>query len=530
MQIKTYFIPSHLPYCRLLALALLIFTNPLRILAQNLTTSEIDSLANKDLNLFRVPGLAIGVIKDGKLIYSKGFGISSLLTQKATDQETLFGIASNTKAFTAAALGLLVDENKIHWDDKVSKYIPEFRLYDQLATREMTIRDLLCHRSGLATGVGDLMHDPDSTDFTVKEIIYNLRYLKPRYSFRSKFAYDNNLYLVAGEVISRVSKMRWEDFIEQRIFKPLDMKNSAASYCGCSKNPNIIDPHRLMNDSLKVITRYTSTKDDAAGGIYSNVVDLSKWLEMLMNNGKYGETLNNQLLSEQTVKELLSPQMTIAVGKPNAYNTHFAAYGLGWFLLDAKGYKLVVHTGEDVGMVSEISMVPELKLGIIVLTNSESNAIDAITHQILDSYLEVKNIDESSVSFARWNSNEWTQRREKDSVFNIVMRRQSRYHPDLQRFAGSYQDRWFGNVTISLRSHGLWFASRRSPQLRGYLLPYDKDTFFIRWQNPEIDADTFLVFNRGNTGEPNSFKLADAVPGSGFNFDDLLFQEIRHKQ
>ncbi len=131
----------------------------------------------------------------------------------------------------------------------------------------MTIRELLCHRSGLATGGGDLMHDPDSTDFTVNEIIYNLRYLKPRYSFRSKFAYDNNLFLVAGEVISRVSKMRWEDFIEQRILKPLDMKNSAASYYGCSKNPNVIDPHRLMNDSIKVIARYTSTKDDAAGGI-----------------------------------------------------------------------------------------------------------------------------------------------------------------------------------------------------------------------------------------------------------------------
>jgi CubicO group peptidase (beta-lactamase class C family) len=508
----------------ILAVVLLIFAKPSPVFAQRLTASQIDSMANKVLKLFHVPGIAIGIIKDGKLIYSKGFGVGSLLTQKAVDPETLFGIASNTKAFTAAALGLLVDEKKINWDDKVTKYIPEFRLYDQLATQEMTIRDLLCHRSGLATGAGDLMHDPDSTDFTVNEIIYNLRYLKPKYSFRSKFAYDNNLFLVAGEVIARVSKMRWEDFVEQRILKPLDMKNSAASYYGCSKNPNIIDPHRSMNDSIKLVTRYTSTKDDAAGGIYSNVVDISKWLLMLINNGKYGENGNKQLLSEQTVKELLSPQMEIAVGKPGTYNTHFAAYGLGWFLLEAKGYKLVVHTGEDVGMVSEVSMIPELNLGIVVLTNNKSNAIDAITYQIMDSYLDVKNIDESSISFARSNSNELSARRLKDSLFNEVTNRQLTYHPDLRAFAGTYHDQWFGNVTISIRNDRLWFAAQRSPQLRGLLLPYEGNTFFIRWQNPEIDADTFVLFKKGSTGQADTFTLEDAVAGVGFNFESLLFQ------
>jgi CubicO group peptidase (beta-lactamase class C family) len=513
----------------LLAITLLIFTKSSPLFSQSLTTSQIDSLANKDLKLFNVPGIAIGIIKDGKLVYSKGFGVSSIRTKKAVDSETLFGIASNTKAFTAAALGLLVDEKKINWDDKVTKYIPEFRLYDPLATQEMTIRDLLCHRSGLATGVGDLMHDPDSTDFTVNEIIYNLRYLKPKYSFRSKFAYDNNLYLVAGEVIARVSKMCWEDFVEQRILRPLGMENSAASYYGCSKNPNIIDPHNLINDAVKVVTRYTSTKDDAAGGVYSNVVDMSKWLLMLMNNGKYGENLDKQLLSEQTVKELLSPQMVISVGKPGAYNTHFAAYGLGWFLLDAKGYKQVVHTGEDVGMVSEVSMIPELKLGIVVLTNSQSNAIDAITYQIMDSYLDVKSIDESSKSFARLNSSERSARHLKDSIFNEVSQRQLTFHPDVRQFAGTYHDQWFGNVTVSIRNGRLWFAARRSPQLRGFLLPYKNNTFFIRWQNPEVDADTFVLFTKGSAGQVDAITLQDAVPDVGFNFDNLLFQKVKHK-
>jgi len=507
----------------------MIFIKSSPLSAQSLTASQIDSLANKDLKLFHVPGMAIGVIQDGKLIYSKGFGVTSLRTQKVIDSETLFGIASNTKAFTAAALGLLVDEKKINWDDKVTKYIPEFRLYDSLATREMTIRDLLCHRSGLATGVGDLMHDPDSTTFTVNEIIYNLRYLKPKYSFRSKFAYDNNLYLVAGEVIARVSKMRWEDFIEQRILRPLGMETSAASYYGCSKNANIIDPHKLINDSIKVVARYTSTKDDAAGGIYSNVVDMSKWMLMLMNNGKYGENLDKQLLSEKTVKELLSPQVLISVGKPGTYNTHFAAYGLGWFLLDAKGYKQVVHTGEDVGMVSEVSMIPELKLGIVVLTNSESNAIDAITYQIMDSYLDVKNTDESSATFARSNSNDRSARHLKDSVFKEVSQQQLTYHPYVRQFAGTYHDKWFGNVTISIRNNRLWFVAQRSPQLRGFLLPYKYNTFFIRWQNPEIDADTFVQFIKGSAKHGDAITLQAAVPATGYNFDNLLFQKVKYK-
>ena len=517
-----------LPYGWLLAI-FLIFTDSSEVIAQNLTSGQIDSLANKDLTLFHVPGIAIGIVKDGKLLYSKGFGLRSLRTQKAVDSETLFGIASNTKAFTAAALGLLVDEKKINWDDKVTKYIPEFRLFDPLATQEMTVRDLLCHRSGLATGSGDLMHDPDSTDFTINEIIHNLRYLKPAYSFRSKFAYDNNLYLVAGEVIARVSRMPWEDFVKQRILGPLGMDSSAASYYGCKKNGNIIDAHKMINDSVKVVVRYTSTKDDAAGGIYSNVIDMGKWLLMLLNNGRYGKNLDKQLLSEQTVRELLSPQTIISVGKSGSYNTHFKAYGLGWFLLDVNCYKLVLHTGEDVGMVSEVSMIPEMKLGIIVLTNSESNATDAITYQIMDSYLNVNGVDRSSEAFVRLSSSEELVKHVKDSINKELSQEQLTFHANAKQFVGLYHDKWFGNIMISIRDGKLWFTAQRSPQLRGFLLPYKNDTFFIRWQNPEIDADSFVLFKKGSTGKFDAMTLQAAVPNLGYNFDNLYFQKIRNK-
>ncbi|MDN5288408.1 MAG: serine hydrolase [Mucilaginibacter sp.] len=494
------------------------------VFAQVLSESQVDSIAQKDMRLFQVPGLAIGIIKDGKLIYSKGFGVRSMQTQQPVTSKTLFGIASNTKAFTAAALGLLIDEGKLKWDDKVIQYIPEFKMYDDYATQEMTIRDLLCHRSGLATGAGDLMHDPDSTNFTVKEIIYNLRYIKPVYSFRSKFAYDNNLYLVAGEVIARISKMPWEDFVEQRILRPLQMDLSAASYNGCRLNTNIIDAHNKVNDTIRLVTRYTSTKDDAAGGIYSNIEDMSKWALMLMNNGKYGDGLNKQLLSEGTARQLWSPQAIIPVGNGGIYHTHFAAYGLGWFMVDVKGYKQIFHTGQDVGMVSEISMIPEIGLGIIVLTNNENNAIGAITDQITDSYLGITGIDRSAEEFTRLQAHEKKTEESKAQIWKAVYQNQSVKTADIKKYTGNYHDKWFGNVNITLRNNHLWFAAQRSPQLKGVLYPYQKDKFAIRWQNPEIDADTFVLFSNGN--KKRTITLQPVVAGSGYNFSDLIFEKL----
>jgi CubicO group peptidase (beta-lactamase class C family) len=486
---------------------------------QGLTSKQIDSLAERSLRIFEVPGLAIGIVKDGKLIYSKGFGVRSMKTGRPVNGSTLFGIASNTKAFTAAALGLLVDEGKLKWNDKVTQYIPDFQMYEPYVTREMTVQDLLCHRSGIGTGVGDLMHDPDSTDFTVNDIIHNLRYLKPDYSFRSTFAYDNNLYLVAGEVIARISGMRWEDFVEQRLLQPLGMANSAASYEGCRGATNIIDPHNRVRDSMRVVTRYTSTKDDAAGGIYSNIEDLSKWVAMLLNDGQCGD---RQVLSAATVQQLWSPQTIIPVKKPGIGNTHFAAYGLGWFIININQYKQILHTGEDVGMVSEISMIPELKLGIIVLTNNESNAIDAISSQITDAWVGLSGTDRTNDALARLKKSEKADSAGKAEVWSRVSKNETLGAADIRADTGLYHSEWFGDARVTIRQGQLYFAARRSPQLRGVMHSYGKDTFLIRWENPEIDADTFLHF--ASDGGKRVITMEDAVPGNGFNFEGLRFE------
>jgi len=237
------------------AISAILILSFISVNAQIITSHEIDSLVELTMKTFDVPGIAVAIVKDDKVIHSKGYGVRSLNTRQKTDANTLFAIASNSKAFTAAALGILMDEKKLTWDDRVIDYIPEFRLYNPYVTEEFTIKDLLTHRSGLGLGAGDLMIWPGLNDFTITDIIHNLRYLKPVSGFRSKYDYDNLMYIVAGEVVARVSGMSWEDFIETRIMQPLKMSGSAASYSRLKDKSNVIDPHAPVNGVVQVIDR-----------------------------------------------------------------------------------------------------------------------------------------------------------------------------------------------------------------------------------------------------------------------------------
>ena len=248
-------------YSILLALLLSTFISIAQI-----TEKEVDVLVENTMKAFNVPGIAVGIIKDGKLVLAKGYGVSNINTNQKVDANTLFGIASNSKAFTANALAILVDEGKINWDDKVIKYLPDFKMYNDYVTNEFTIRDLLTHKSGLGLGAGDLMIWPDGHDFTPKDIVKNIQYLKPVSGFRTKYDYDNLLYVIAGEVIEKVSGKSWCDFVEERIMKPIGMKNSAASWNRLKDTTNVIVPHVPTNGKLEVIKRYTNPIFDAAAG------------------------------------------------------------------------------------------------------------------------------------------------------------------------------------------------------------------------------------------------------------------------
>jgi CubicO group peptidase (beta-lactamase class C family) len=524
--------PNHMKRTLLFTAIFAFFTFALvqNVNAQAITSKQIDSLTNLVLKTFNVPGIAVGVVKDGKLIHAKGYGVANIKTGKKVDENTLFGVASNSKAMTAAALGMLVDEGKIKWDDKVTDYIPEFKMYDPYVTEAFTIRDLLTHRSGLGLGAGDLMMFPDGSDFTKKDIIHNLRFLKPVSAFRTKYDYDNNLYIVAGEVVARASGKSWEDFVEQRIMQPLNMKSTAASLYRLKDRSNAIRPHAPVDGKLQVLDIDWSESANAAGGIWSNVTDWSKWVIAQMNHGKYGDSLKQKIFSDEVHEETWSAQTIIGARAVAPYNTHFASYGLGWFLSDVKGYKQVTHTGGLAGIVTQVVMFPELNLGIIVFTNQQSGAaFNAISYTIKDSYLGIAGFDWVKIMHDRVEKGEAEAKKINDEVEQNIKSEQAKVAGgfNIAPYIGTYKDTWFGDIEISTTGGKAWLTSKRSPKLKGELFPFKGNTLIVRWNDRTMDADAYVMFTTDMDGKPSGITMKAISPLTDFSFD---FQDLDLKR
>lgn len=499
--------------------------------AQVITSAQIDSVAKLTLSTFNVPGIAIAVVKDGKVIHAKGYGVRSLDTKQPVNEHTLFGIASNSKAFTSASLGILVDEGKITWDDKVSDYIPEFKMYSPYVTEAFTIRDMLTHRSGLGLGAGDLMFWPDSNNFTLKDIIHNLRYLKPVSGFRTKYDYDNLMYILAGEVIKRVSGISWDEFVKTRILNPLNMNESATAFNRLTDKSNVIDPHAPVNGKVQVVRRDWSEVANSAGGIYSNLTDMCKWIIMQMDNGKYGEGKSKEIFSEKVHEEMWTPQTIIPVRGKTPYNTHFAAYGLGWFLSDVKGYLQATHTGGLAGIVTQVTLIPEIKLGIIVFTNQQSSAaFNAVTATIKDRYLGIKGTDRVKEYRSREVANSENAEKITSKIWKDIEEAQKAGtgKMDYNMYTGTFNDKWFGDVVISMKDGKPYFKSMRSFMFYGEMIPYKGNTFIVKWPDRSMDADAFVQFTLDVNGKANGMKMEAISPLTDFSFDfqDLDFTRV----
>ncbi len=497
-------------------------------IAQVLTSKQLDSLVEKTRSTFNVPGIALAIIHEGKVIHSKGYGIRSIASQKSVDEHTLFPIASNSKAFTATALAMLVDEGKLDWDTKVRAVIPEFTLYNPYVSAEFTVRDLLTHRSGLGLGAGDLMIWPDSTKVTKKELIHNMRYLKPVSGFRTKYDYDNLLYIVAGEVVERIAGISWEEFIEERIMKPLQMNESSASLKRIKSKSNIIDAHAPVDGKLEVVSSYFADMGNAAGGIYANIFDLSKWVLLQLNEGKYGTELKESLFSKNVHRDMWTPQTIISGRSKIPYKSNSTSYGLGWRLTDINGYFQAMHTGGLGGVVTQTTLLPELNLGILVLTNQESGAaFNAITNQIKDAYLGVKNTNRvqeysTSASKSQEKANEIT-----DKIWLEIETQSKKNSPELSNYIGNYIDPWFGRVFITQRNNLLYIQAEKSPKLRGQAFYYKGNTFVVKWEERSMNADVFMNFSLSRQGKGESMKMEAISPLTDFSFDfqDLNFQK-----
>jgi CubicO group peptidase (beta-lactamase class C family) len=493
---------------------------------------DLDAFVGQVMRTFQVPGIGLAVVKDGAVVTARGYGIRKIGDPAPVDARTLFGIASNTKVFTAAALGLLVEEGKLKLDGRVADYLPWFQLWDPYVTRELTVRDLLVHRSGLGLGAGDLLWWPPST-YDRKEIARRLRFIEPVASFRSAYAYDNVLYLVAGEVIEALSGQTWEDFVSSRILGPVGMARSNVRHSLAASGGNVAAPHASVGGTVKPIQPFASDNTNPAGGVNACAEDMAKWLQVLVDGGRLPN--GSRLFGAATWQEITTPVTPEPNGPPPpelpALRSNSRGYGLGLEVRDFRGYKVLTHTGGLPGYVSRVLVVPDLRLGVAVLTNQESaEAFNALAFRVADHYVG-------------GTQSAWIEGYEKIAARNAAAvaageraaaaARNASSKPSLPLagYTGTYRDKWYGDVTIAEEAGRLVIRFTRTPALVGDLEHWQYDTFVARWRDRELRADAFVTFALTAEGAIDQAKLRAVSPATDFSYDfqDLRLEPVRRR-
>ncbi len=487
--------------------------------------ADLDAWVSRTMQTFEVPGIAVAIVKDGRTVVSKGYGVRKLGSSGPVDEHTLFGIASNTKAFTATALAMLVGEGKIKWDNPVTTYLPSFATYDPYVSRELTVRDLLCHRSGLGLGAGDLLFWPD-TDITRDQVVAATRYIRPASSLRSRYAYNNLMFVIAGEVIHAVTGKPYEDFIRERIFQPLGMTETRITQIGLSEDQNVAAHHSRGWQLEGTLTPIPPTRDQtwaAAAGIKSNLVDLTKWVSAHLNG-------TNRVWSEQAEWDLQAPQTIVNIPRSvsrlglNALRPNFSAYGLGFQLRDYKGRKIVSHGGALTGMLTTIYMLPEEKLGIVVLTNQEeSGAISSIVWHVIDDYLGQPQQDWIA---AYDNARRQTLADAKKHEAKLADARSKTSRPSLplNSYAGEYRDPWYGKADLQYEAGKVVLRMTHTPRMIADLQHWQYDTFRAIFRDKTV-PDAFVTFALGPDGNITEMRMEAVSSLADFSFDyqDLSF-------
>ncbi|WP_174273967.1 serine hydrolase, partial [Sphingomonas bacterium] len=493
--------------------------------------AAIDALALAFLTRFEVPGLAIAIVRPGRPDFARGYGVRSLGSPPRADAHTLFGIASNSKAFTAAALAILVDEGKVGWDEPVLRYLPAFRMYDPAVTGMMTVRDLLVHRSGLALGAGDLMQFPETTH-TLADILHGLQYLKPARGFRAGYAYDNILYIVAGMLITSVTGQSWEDFVTARILVPLGMRETVAARSRI-RTPNLAGRHARLGPPvrgmgpMRVVQPDEQDKIDAAGGINTNARDVAAWFHVQLRQGALPD--GGRLWSEAQAREMWTPQTISASGAgPTAEmptRAVMSGYALGWGVQDYRGHRLLSHSGGLTGQVTQHALLPELGCAVAVYTNSEDNSSAGLRNALLDRLIGAPPFDwvaATATRIARTNAEAL-----KESGGGAPAPPAGGLTLPLDRYAGRYRDLWYGDIVVARRGAGLRIDFARTPAFRSALEPWGADAFRTRF--PEGVGEDAVVTFAVKDGAVAGVTMKPLSPLADFSFDfqHLAFAPVR---
>ncbi|MEM7038681.1 MAG: serine hydrolase, partial [Bacteroidota bacterium] len=443
------FLP-HGPKSAALALLFSLFFLPSISLFGKVNLKKLDKAIAASFETFAPTGLAVAVVKDGEIVYKSAFGTKNVEVGGNVNTASLFNIASCSKAFTAACIALLVDDGKLKWEDKVIDYIPGFRLDDPYITSEITVRDLLCHRSGLGTFYGDLLWY--GTNYSNEEIIRRMRYLPIKREFRTEFGYQNNMYMIAGEIVEKVTGRTWSEFLTERFFKPLQMNNSRPSNDELFPGQDIARGH--IEGKLQEIYDFNATKP--AASIYSNVEELANWATMLLSGGKFkGETV----LKPSAIQAMFTPHTLQTVsGSWQKWGVNFKSYGLGWGLWDYAGRKVAEHNGGMPGYISKVTIVPSEKLGVIVLNNGMDGLInDVVRWKVLDAFLEHEgeDWDKTFLNFKKMGK-EWGEKRKQGRLDSRVEGTKMSLAED--KYLGTYTDEMYGNALVEMRDGALHFT------------------------------------------------------------------------
>jgi CubicO group peptidase (beta-lactamase class C family) len=467
--------------------------------AQKIQLDSLDLQINNLIKDFDIPGLSIGIVQNDSIIFSKGYGNLEILKERKVDENTIFGIGSISKSFTALTLGILVDEGKIDWDDKVKKYLPYFELYDPYVSDNFTIRDLLTHRSGLRDVSGGTLWY--HSDYSRVELIKRLKHLLPVSGFRDKPAYQNVMYVVASEIVKEVSGMSWDNFVKTRVFDKLKMNNTTSLSTERESTNNLAKPHIWNEDFEKIVIKQEKGDNLAPGGfIYSSAIDMSNYMKLMLNNGVFNK---DTIVHPKIIKEIFRPQIIYPLG--GRYSNEFSSYGFGWWLTPIKGHKVIEHSGGIDGMAAQLVMIKDLNVGFIILTNETEEPSTFLLRTILLQKL----IDKKSTDFyskvKQWRDNNLSKEKESPTIISRIENTKSSLQ--FETYSGKYTDRMYGDILINYtKSNKLEISFSHTPVFNGILEHWHFDTFKIDWNDIRV-PDGFLTFNFNSKREILGFSI-----------------------
>ncbi len=493
--------------------------------------ADLDRIVDDTVSRYHLPGLAVGIVENGKIVYARTTGERVAGSGEKIDADTLFKIASNSKAMTTGVIARLVDAGKLKWDDPVVKYLPDFRMHDPWVTQQIQVRDLLIHNSGLGAGAGDLMLWPGPNHFTRSDVIHGLRYLKPVYSFRSKYAYDNTLYIVAGEVAAAASGVSYESLVRREVFEPLHMDRCQAGQWNREEVGNVAQPHARRGDHNVVVDGDASIIPNvpmmAAGGIRCSLNDMLTWATMWLQPTQSGLVDGKPWLSATQRDAVWSPQTIMPLSeRMRAWDdSHYSAYGYGWRLADVDGTQKVSHTGTLSGMYSALTLLPQKGVGFVILINADADDARTVLGQVLVKQFTAPQQQRSVAYYADKLDRASRAARERQPVPDTSMRKPATAG-EMAGKLGIYRDPWFGDVSICNTSDGIVFASLKSPLMVGEVMQAGKH-LLVQWRGSGADTEPWLDFHAA-AQQPAGMTMSKIDPDADFSsdFEDLSFVRV----